>query len=309
MIHRRPLLLRYQRPIPHYKAWSAKARTAVHTVFSTETFVRSIPVATTVKLYFALVDPYLIFGCEVAINANEKSLRTYESIQRYYMRRALDLQPRSPVAALHVLTGIPPIRHRHVELQLRYAGYAIVQPENHYENRAYRDAIAMHRRKQRSWVTDLEKAMKRLPRYPVRLDVELMESEEGTNELRNQVRESCAHYLHDELESPRTPLLNPRYLPISPDSYQSVLVLRKFLRTIRIPAHRVAVVRLLCADHTLAVEQLRRRRHPDGSRIDTDCRPCRYCGALTETEVHVLFTCEGPGGGSLRDRRKMFLDL
>ncbi|TEB20696.1 hypothetical protein FA13DRAFT_1696528 [Coprinellus micaceus] len=294
--------------LPHYTAWAAKARTAVHTVFSTETFVRSIPVPTGVKLSFALVDPYLIYGCDVVIDVNEKCLRMYEATQHYYMRRLLGLQPRSPVGALHVLTSIPPIRHRHVELELRYARYAIVQPENHYENRAYRDAIAMYRRKQHSWITDLEKAMRKLPRHPVRLDVGLMESEEGMDSLREQVRISCARYLYDELESNRTPLLNPKYLPISRDSYQSALVLRKFLRTIRIPAHRVSVVRLLCADHTLAVEQLRRRRNSDGSRIEVECRSCRYGDANTETEVHALFRCEGPGDGILVKKRSAFMD-
>ncbi|KAJ3501412.1 hypothetical protein NMY22_g18934 [Coprinellus aureogranulatus] len=150
--------------------------------------------------------------------------------------------------------------------------------------------------------------MRRLPRYPVILQTEEMESVEGIERLIQQVQDSCARYLYDELKSPRTPLLHPDFLALSPDSYQSVLVLRKFLRTVKIPAHRKALVKLLCADHSLAVEQLRRRRYPNGSRIPAECRPCRYCDAITETEVHALFRCPGPDDNSLVHRRSSFYD-
>ncbi|KAJ3545838.1 hypothetical protein NMY22_g2280 [Coprinellus aureogranulatus] len=293
---------------PHYKAWSAKARAATYGVFSTETFVGTIPVPTGVKLYYALVDPYFIFGCEVVIDVSGKHLRLYQSVQRYHLRRLLGLNSRSPTAPLHVLTGIPPIEHRLIILDLRFAIYALLQPANYYVNRAYRDALVMHRSKKRSWITDLQKAMKRLPRYPVLLEPEDMESTEGIERLIQLVQESCAHYLFDELKSSRTPLLNPKFLPISDNSYQSVLALRKFLRTVKIPAHRKALTRLLCADHSLAVEQLRRRRYPNGSLIPAECRPCRYCGAETETEIHALFRCAGPEGDLLLQRRELFLN-
>ena len=46
-------------------------------------------------------------------------------------------------------------------------------------------------------------------------------------------------------------------------------------------------------NYPFAVQQMRRLSRPDGSRIAPECRNCRYCQKAVESEVHVVFECEG----------------
>ncbi|KAF6750939.1 hypothetical protein DFP72DRAFT_817063 [Ephemerocybe angulata] len=293
----------------NYKTWASKAQNAAYNVISTESFVGSLPIREGIRLYFALVDPYLIFGCDVIIDTIEKNLRTLEKVQLYFLRRLLGLNPRSPIGPLFTETGVMPIRHRRIILALRFARYALLQDANHFVNLAFRDAIQMHTNGKRSWVTDLETALKRLPLFPVILDIRELENVAGIDSLIDQVQSSCAQFLYQSLDTERLPLLKGELRPIVSTSFQTVLCLRKYLRTVRVPAHRRALLSLLCADHSLGVEQFRRRRYPDKSRIPPECRACRYCDAPTETEIHALFRCEGPEESSmLIDRRLEFME-
>ncbi|KAF6759272.1 hypothetical protein DFP72DRAFT_1102562 [Ephemerocybe angulata] len=184
-----------------------------------------------------------------------------------------------------------------------------MQGVNHFVNLAFRDAIQMHANGKRTWVTDLETALRRLPLFPVILDITELGSVAGIDSLIDKVQKSCAQFLHQSLNTERLPLLKPDIRPMVSTSFQTVLCLRKYLRTVRVPAHRRALLSLLCADHSLGVEQLRRRRYPDKSRIPRECRICRYCGAPTETEIHALFRCEGPEESNMiTDRRLKFME-
>ena len=102
-------------------------------------------------------------------------------------------------------------------------------------------------------------------------------------------------------------MLSEAQLGLNPDKLQSVSRLRKYLRTVVVPAHRRALTQLLCAGHPFTVEQMRRIRwREDGSYIPRDCRPCRYCDETTESEIHVLFECVGLE--DLVTRRNLFLN-
>ncbi|KAF6747319.1 hypothetical protein DFP72DRAFT_821958 [Ephemerocybe angulata] len=293
----------------NYKKWSSRAQNAAYNVVSTEAFVGSLPTREGIRLYYALVDPYLIFGCEVIIDVSEKNLRMLEKVQIYFLRRLLGLNPRSPIGPLFTETGVMPIRHRRIILALRFARYALQQPHSHYVNRAFRDALELHRRNKRSWVSDIAKALRSLPLHPVILDVDELETVMGIDSLIEQVQESCAHYLLDSINSTRLPLLRSDFRPMVTTSLQTVLCLRRYLRTVKVPAHKEALVSLLCADHSLGVEQYRRKRYADGSRIPYECRVCRYCHLHTETELHALFRCEGPEESTMvTDRRCEFLE-
>ncbi|KAF6747725.1 hypothetical protein DFP72DRAFT_588421 [Ephemerocybe angulata] len=104
-------------------------------------------------------------------------------------------------------------------------------------------------------------------------------------------------------------LLRGGLRPVVPSSYQSVLCLQKHLRTVKVPTHRNALTSLLCEDHSLGIEQFRRRLYPDRSRIPPECRICRYCKTGVETEVHALFRCAGPKESRmLQERRSVFME-
>ncbi|KAK0227579.1 hypothetical protein IW262DRAFT_1263828 [Armillaria fumosa] len=69
------------------------------------------------------------------------------------------------------------------------------------------------------------------------------------------------------------------------------LTFRSYL-LLRIPAHRIALTRLLTSNHSLAVERGRWLRI-DGTSdiIPRTWRICRFCHNDVEDELHVLFIC------------------
>ena len=141
--------------------------------------------------------------------------------------------------------------------------YALAQPDNHFAKRAMLGSISTYREfngHKKTWVGDIAHALGRL-KYPVRFDIDNMSSIDGIERLILEVEQSSARRLYDELSSSRFPLLNPAARGLHPDKLQSVCRLRKYSRTVVVPAHRRALTRLLCADHPFAVEQLRRKHY------------------------------------------------
>ncbi len=167
-----------------------------------------------------------------------------------------------------------------------------------------RGSIADYREfggRKKTWIGDIATVLGRL-KHPVQFDIELMETTEGIERLIKEVERSSARRLYDELSSSRFPPLNPAARGVRPDDLDSVCRMWKYLRTVVVSAHRRALTRLLCADHPFAVEQLRRKTY-----VPRDCRPCRYCDAETETEIHVLLECGGLD--DLVVRREEFLGV
>ncbi|RXW25114.1 hypothetical protein EST38_g743 [Candolleomyces aberdarensis] len=245
-----------------------------------------------VKLYYAPVDPYLIYGCEAIVNV-DKGLAVLEDVQLSFLRRLTSLPKNSIKAPLHTETGIHPLAHRRLQISLGQAKDAMTQPPTHYAKRAFLDSIELYRIHKTGWVADIEKALNSLPIDPVLFDITNVESEKAIQDLIDRVRVSCARHLYQGLETSRLPLLHGYDRGLIPDDFDSVLKLRKYFKTVTAPAHRKALTRLLFANHTLAVEQFRRVKKADGRKFETNERPCRSCGDPTETEVHALFVCDG----------------
>ncbi|TEB20119.1 hypothetical protein FA13DRAFT_1801324 [Coprinellus micaceus] len=277
----------------NYRTRAAQARSALYSVFATEAFVGTLSVHDGITMYYARVDPYLVHGFEAVIDIDAESLKLLEDVQLEFIRRLLDLNPRCAIAPLFVETGILPIRHRRLILALRYAKYTLSLPDRHYAKKAYLDAIVLYKAGKRCWVRDLETALTKLPDFPVITDITQMESSGGISALVDEVHDSCAQYLHKQLQSSRLPLFNNPHRSLNFANPKSFLRKKKYLHTIFVPAHRRAVSKLLTSDHGLAIEQYRRVRRRDGSAIPVDERWCRYCNSPTESEVHALFLCIG----------------
>ena len=295
----------------NYQTRAAQARSALYSVFATESFVGTLSVHDGVTMYYARIDPYLVHGFEAVIDIDGENLKLLEEVQIDFIRRLLDLNPRCPIAPLFVETGILPIRHRRLILALRYAKYVLSLPDRNYAKKAYLDAITLHRAGKRCWIGDLETALAKLPNFPVITDITQMESSGGIAALVDEVHDSCANHLHKQLQSSRLPLFNDPYRPLNPADPKAFLRKKQYLRTIFVPAHRRAVSKLLTADHGLAIEQYRRIRRRDGSTIPVDERTCRYCEAPTESEIHALFLCPGEEGfpDVVRRRQQFYTDI
>ena len=91
----------------------------------------------------------------------------------------------------------------------------------------------------------------------------------------------------------KTHLLRDR-LELAEDSKTLALVTRRrrhYLTMVVVPAHRVALTRLLLCDHNLSVERLRYRiryRLP----IPREKQLCRFCRGAVGVEVHALLDCD-----------------
>ncbi|KAJ7438579.1 hypothetical protein FB451DRAFT_1416102 [Mycena latifolia] len=102
-----------------YKVKAKKATTAANVLLGLDRFVGALPAWDMRTLYMARVDPYLIAGCEVCLDVNEKSLKLLEKVQCKFIRRMLGVGSRSLKAVLFSETGIWPIRYRRFILRSR----------------------------------------------------------------------------------------------------------------------------------------------------------------------------------------------
>ncbi|TEB28630.1 hypothetical protein FA13DRAFT_1600189, partial [Coprinellus micaceus] len=274
----------------HYAVMAGKATSVTNALFALEAHVGTLSVPDGAQLYYARIDPYLTYGCEIAIDVDTVGIKKLEDAQLAYLRRLLGLHPRSIRAALFSETGIMPIRYRRIILALQYAKYALSQQDSHFVKRTYQDAVSLFRQGKSGWVGDIQNCLSRLP-VPVAMQVESLESIEGIEKLIEDVEKACAQDVFDGMQSTKTPLLGGPNRGISPESIQSVLRLRKYLRFVTIPAHWKALSQFITAEHGLRVEIERRSRRGDGTSANTDTCRCRYCDAPVENELHALFEC------------------
>ncbi|KAF6754780.1 hypothetical protein DFP72DRAFT_812512 [Ephemerocybe angulata] len=290
--------------IRHYETQATRATNAGHTLFASEAYTGTMPVLAGLRVYRARMDCHLTYGCEVCIDICEKGLALLEKAQKGFLRRLLGLGPLSVTAVLFALTGIMPIRHRRIILALRYAIYLLKQPPTTLANKAFIDSLALYQKGKKCWIGNIITVLARLPDAPVVITLESFKTEAGIQAVIDAVEESCSQHIIKGLASSRLPLLHGPELGLLPGNIQTTLKMRPYLRNVIVPAHRKALTCMLCSDHTLAVEMYRRVRCPKGYEIAPNNRPCRYCHAPTESELHSLFLCEG--FDDLRMRREAF---
>lgn len=240
------------------------------------------------KLYMALMDPHLTHGADVNPDAYTVSVKPLEKTQIAYLRRMLRVGKRSSLVALFTETAIWPIRYRRADLLVRYLGYLMQRPRGSLARAALDDSIALAAQGRPAWVSDVRRALAKLP-IPVLLG-DLSDSAQ-IEDARLTIKESMLTWLQSRLDANgKLELLQNR-----PDAdWQSVhaprrgptMQFRAYL-ALKIPAHRTALTRLLLSEHDLAVERLR------WENVDHRQRLCRLCRRGVEDPQHALFVCEG----------------
>jgi hypothetical protein len=114
---------------------------------------------------------------------------------------------------------------------------------------------------------------------------------ELVDSLIKSVRKCAASWLDSEIESSvHLYLLHGHLEPVEDKPPRKVIMSFRHHLEVPIPKHRLALTRLVLADHPLAVEQLRRasRYHPP---VPRDDRLCRFCKQHVETPEHGLLLC------------------
>ena len=238
-------------------------------------------------LYVARVDPHLTNGCEIGIDLSEGALKPLSDVQHTYWRRALGLNSRSARTPLYTETGIHPLRYRRVSLVLRFLLY-LLRGGTELATVALNEALRLARSGAPSWISDLWHALDKLP-VPVTFNFTNTLTVAYVTDTLEHVQTSLELFLQGNLRGKLTILNDRREWSQNGTLVQNILRFRDYLR-IPIREHRLALTRLMCSDHPLAIEQ-GRRTVPS---TPQQWRVCRFCGlrGSVESEAHVLMDCE-----------------
>ncbi|KAF9010392.1 hypothetical protein BDZ89DRAFT_996280, partial [Hymenopellis radicata] len=112
--------------------------------------------------------------------------------------------------------------------------------------------------------------------------------------MQDKLRVSCEQYLRGECAKSRKAWILQKRMSMV-DSRGREIPIMEFRDYLRVPKmeHRVALTRLICSDHDLAVEVLRRGDGQRRKKIPREWRLCRFCTAAVEAESHALLACTG----------------
>ena len=156
------------------------------------------------------------------------------------------------------------------------------------------DSVDLFAAGKAGWAGDLAIMLRCLP-TPIRIapaDFLCLKSIEAIAKRVEEVVDADIQFDINFLQ--KTHLLRGRLEVIEETGAHAVVARRKrhYLTMVPIPAHRIALTRLLLSDHNLSVERLRyasrtRRIVPREERL------CRFCRAEVEDEIHALLQCKG----------------
>ncbi|KAF9032465.1 hypothetical protein BDZ89DRAFT_897468, partial [Hymenopellis radicata] len=278
----------------HYERMALKASSVTSLTFAVSVHIGVLPVREGLRMYRAQVDPYFILGCEVALDVSRQSLRLLECVQLSFLRRLLGLTARCSTAVLFTETGVLPLQYRRLLVALRFFRYLVKLPLNHFAASASMDSFLLHAAALSSWSMDIRYVLENLP-VPIYVSWSLtaLSAEDWHDSVVSRVIVSCKKALWGEVAASRKLSL-------------MTLMLRRRLRMLRGPAHelgvapylhvptsahRVALTRLMCSDHSFAVEFLRRPVTQRARVIPRHWRLCRYGCAQVEDERHAILDC------------------
>ncbi len=291
---------------PHYVAKEKAARKVANGALALQQFIGPIPPPIALRMYRALVEPHLTYGCEICIDVQPSVLEPLEKVELAFLRRVLSLGTQCQRAPLYLETGLWPLRYRRLFLALRYLHYILTDgPE--YLRAAYRDGFALANRSPElggpapSWWSDLYLALVTLPVPVHTFELNRAPTPERVRECLLQLECSLFDsFTHTVLNSDRLLAHRARLRrPQPPASLRAFCAPQPYLS---LPNARLrgALVRLVCSEHPLAVEVL--RRLPEGEEVPRNMRACRFCRrrGSVEDEPHALLGCSAPALRALR---------
>ncbi|EPS93077.1 hypothetical protein FOMPIDRAFT_1136852, partial [Fomitopsis schrenkii] len=250
---------------------------------SIESYVAQLPPWAVLTLYQSHVDPHLIYGYEVVLDARKRSPTLLIRVQHTYLPRVVGLTSRSRTAVLFTETGVWPLAYRRISLALRYVVY-LLNSRHTLPLAALADSRSTALMGEGSWFGDLRLALRRLPvAVTVDFDLATLLSLKYIHDTAKRVQLSLSTHLMQEMRYKEgLPLLRVRLM-----SHQN-LARREYL-AVPNKHDRLALCHLFSGDSPLAIVQLRRR----GSGVQRNRRTCRFCSGLStvKDEIHVLLEC------------------
>ncbi|SJL02428.1 uncharacterized protein ARMOST_05755 [Armillaria ostoyae] len=299
----------------HITVKATKARVTKDALFSrVENECGSVPPHEGRRIYFGRIDPYLIAGCEVALDVNERTASELQVVSNAFLRHILGVHENSTVAFLYSEMGITPLPYRRLLLALSYLRYLLFLPGRHYASLALRASLLLTRNGAPSWFGDLLHVLQRLAphasfswRDDLTVDdvlelidvVEVAAERSLANVIDSSPKGRLLRGFYNDIPIPRTLVKFMAKSP-KPAAYKTYL-------NLPIPTHRKAFTRLLMSAHTLGIEVLRRKERYRPF-VPRRWRLCRFCRVMVEDEPHALLECRA-NDGLFRRRRRFIQDI
>ncbi|KAI0701911.1 hypothetical protein C8T65DRAFT_709474 [Cerioporus squamosus] len=249
--------------------------------------------------------------------AKEKSarkplaLRPLEQVELAFLRRVLSLGTQCQIAPLYIDTGLWPLRYRRLALALRYLLYILTDGPTHLAA-AFRDGYALATRSPAaggpasSWWSDLYHALASLPVPVYTLPLNAYPETDRVRLCLTDLQHSLFEFFTTTMRSAaRLPGFQARlcYRSKPPSSLSELCALRAYL-SLSNARLRNTLVRLMCSEHPLAIEVL--RRLPEADVVPHRWRACRFCrrrGSI-EDEPHFFSTADRLSAVFARVRRQ-----
>ncbi|KAJ7061767.1 hypothetical protein C8F01DRAFT_987168 [Mycena amicta] len=277
-----------------YSVQKKNATRTSNVILALDRFLSDMPAWDLRTLYIAMVDPYLIAGCEIILDVNATCLRMLQKVQHYFLRRMLGIGSRSMRAVLFSETGIWPIQYRRVYLALKNLRHLMgLEGQDRPAYHALLDSLTLARNGHDSWAKDLCTVLSKL-HVPVVLDVSQDLTQDAVEIAMKAVRSSMESWIDEEITGSEKvkDLLANRLEWDSSDRklrYQT-LTFRHYLR-VKTAAHRIALTRMILSCHSLAIER-RRWKERRKDKVPREWRLCRFCRSEVEDPAHALFICD-----------------
>jgi hypothetical protein len=185
----------------HYTAKARTARYCAHRIMAVEDMTGRLTPKELKQLYMARVDCHLIHGCEISPDSEDVHVNQLCKVQVNFIRQMLNLHRRSMIAPLFTETGIMPIRVRRLLLGLSHLRYFIGFNEDHYARAALNSSIELTSKGKKSWVSDLIKAVTRLPFHCPELIVTRQTSDKDVEDYSKLVQKLMLEWLQGEIDS------------------------------------------------------------------------------------------------------------
>ncbi|KAH6890871.1 hypothetical protein BKA70DRAFT_1120066, partial [Coprinopsis sp. MPI-PUGE-AT-0042] len=291
-----------------YTEKAKKATRVGNMVYAMETMAGIWTPKDAMKLYMALVDAHLIFGCEVMIDSANSWLDDHEDVQKQFIRRALGVNKRSCLVALFTETGVAPIRVRRITLALQYLDYIVSRPETSLVKAALIEATTLQQKGHPNWLADMRTAIAKLPYGITTPTFDTLPNRDQVNGLIKAIWTGLNTYLAASVNgSEKLYLIKGRRDPEDESKPAPVLAMRGYLKVAN-DKHRKALTRYMLSSHQLAVEALRWVDHAR-PKINRQWRLCRFCRAKVETPEHAVLECKGDPENNLDTRRQEYLTM
>ncbi len=286
----------------HFEHKAKAASKVTNVSFTLLNYLGDLPPREGLILYKSRVDPHLTHGAEVALRVSPTNMALLRDAQVKYLRRLLRVQKRSMRTSLFTETGIPPISFRRVSFALHFLSRLVTMKDHRIVQWCLAANEELWRHGSCCWLGDLAVVLRDLGFAPSDTGLTALSSLQGVQNLLKNLPLLASNSITEDinassrLELVRSRIERTRSGKMSADP----LIFRAYL-LLRIPAHRIALTRLLTSNHALAIERGRWLRI-DGT-IVTVPRPfriCRWCQKDVENECHILFVCPDPTLSNMR---------